>query len=132
MPLAWTHAEFVKLVASRALQRPFDRPEAVWRRYRGNRVDARRAIWAPHAAIGDIKAGVSLIIVLPARANVHYGFDGWQNVSDASTTPNALGVHVLHLDTSKLQPGQHLDFTYWGVPSGTPAGRDYRISIDAA
>ena len=47
MPLAWTHAEFVKLVASRALKRPFDRPEAVWQRYRGDRVEARRAIWAP-------------------------------------------------------------------------------------
>ena len=44
------------------------------------------------APIGDIKPGVSLIIVLPERANVHYGFDGWQNVSDATTTPNALGV----------------------------------------
>ncbi len=41
MPLAWTHAEFVKLVASRALERPFDRPEAVWRRYRGDRVESR-------------------------------------------------------------------------------------------
>ena len=47
MPLAWTHAEFVKLVASRALQRPFDRPEAVRRRYRGDRPVAQRAIWAP-------------------------------------------------------------------------------------
>ena len=132
MPLAWTHAEFVKLVASRALQRPFDRPEAVWRRYRGDRPVAQRAIWAPHAPIGDMRAGASLLIVLPAPANVHYGFDGWQNVSDASTTPNAIGVHVLHLDTSKLKPGQRLDFTYWGVPGGTSAGRDYRISIDAS
>jgi glucoamylase len=131
MPLAWTHAEFVKLVASRALQRPFDRPKAVWQRYRGDRVEARRAIWAPHAPIGDIKAGVSLIIVLPMPANVHYGFDGWQNVTDAATTPNALGVHVLHLDTSKLKPGQRLDFTYWPVPSGAPAGNDYRISVGA-
>ena len=60
-----------------------------------------------------MRAGASLLIVLPAPANVHYGFDGWQNVSDASTIPNALGVHVLHLDTSKLKPGQRLDFTYW-------------------
>jgi glucoamylase len=132
MPLAWTHSEFVKLVASRALGRPFDRPEAVWRRYRGERVVARRAIWAPHAPISDMRAGVSLIIVLPAPANVHYGFDGWQNVTDATTMPNALGVHVLHLDTSKLKSGQRLDFTYWNLPNGSSAGPDYRISISAA
>jgi glucoamylase len=132
MPLAWTHSEFVKLVASRALGRPFDRPEAVWRRYRGERVVARRAIWAPHAPISDMQAGVSLIIVLAAPANVHYGFDGWQNVTDASTMPNSLGVHVLHLDTSKLKSGQRLDFTYWNLPNGPSAGVDYRISISAA
>jgi glucoamylase len=132
MPLAWTHAEFVKLVASRALERPFDRPEAVWRRYHGDRVVARRAIWTPHAPISDMQAGLLLIIVLPAPANVHYGFDGWQNVTDATTTPNALGVHVLHLDTSKLKSGQRLDFTYWNLPSGAPAGADHRISISAS
>ena len=131
MPLAWTHAEFVKLVASRALERPFDRPEAVWRRYRGNPVEARRAIWAPQAPISDMQAGISLIIVLPAPANVHYGFDGWQKVTDATTTPNTLGVHVLHLDTSQLKPGQRLDFTYWNLPGGGSAGADYRISISA-
>jgi glucoamylase len=129
MPLAWTHAEFVKLVASRALKRPFDRPEAVWRRYHGERIEARRAIWAPHAPIGDIKPGVSLLIALPQAANVHFGFDGWQHVGDAMTAANRLGVHVVSIDTSGLKPGQRLDFTYWAVPSGTPAGRDYRISV---
>ena len=69
-----------------------------------------------------MQAGVSLIIVLPAPANVHYGFDGWQNVTDAVTTPNALGVHVMHVDTSKLKPGQRLDFTYWNLPSGRIRG----------
>ena len=37
MPLAWAHAEFVNLVRSRAIGRPFDRPEAVWKRYGGSR-----------------------------------------------------------------------------------------------
>ena len=85
-----------------------------------------------HAPISEMHAGDSLIIVLPAPANVHYGFDGWQNMTDAPTTPNSLGVHVLHLDTSKLEPGQRLDFTYWNLPSGASAGADYRISISAA
>jgi glucoamylase len=33
MPLAWAHAEFIKLVLSSQLGRPFDFPEAVFRRY---------------------------------------------------------------------------------------------------
>jgi hypothetical protein len=79
-----------------------------------------------------MRPGNSLIIVLPVPSNVHYGFDGWQHIADATTTPNALGVHVLRLDTSGLKPGQRVDFTYWSLPAGTPAGIDYRISIAAS
>lgn len=129
MPLAWTHAEFVKLVASRALKRPFDRPEAVWRRYRGERVKSLRAIWARHAPIGDMQAGASLIIALDAPANVHYGFDGWHDVIDVKTVPNPLGLHVVHVDTSRLAAGRQLDFTFWYLPTGQTAGTDYHIAI---
>ena len=129
MPLAWAHAEFLKLAASRALKRPFDRPEAVWRRYRGERIKSLRAIWCVHAPIGEIAAGVSLIIALHAPANVHFGFDGWQQVTDAPTTPNSLGLHVLYIDTSRLVAGQRLDFTFWYLPGSEPAGADYSISI---
>ena len=129
MPLAWTHAEFVKLVASRALKRPFDRPEAVWRRYRGKRVKSLRAIWAKHAPIGDMAAGTSLTIALDAPANVHYGFDGWHNVADAKTLPNPLGLHLVQIDTSRFEAGRTIDFTFWYVPSGQAAGSDYHIAI---
>ena len=37
MPLAWAHAEFIKLAVSRHTDRIFDRPEAVWQRYHGNK-----------------------------------------------------------------------------------------------
>jgi glucoamylase len=129
MPLAWAHAEYLKLVASRALKRPFDRPEAVWRRYRGERIKSLRAIWSEHAPIGQIAAGVSLIIALRAPANVHFGFDGWQGVIDAPTSPNSLGLHVLYIDTARLKAGQRLDFTFWYVPGGERVGADYRIEI---
>ena len=46
MPLAWTYAEFVKLMISRQLGYPFDRPAAVWRRLRRSTSRSQaRAIW---------------------------------------------------------------------------------------
>ena len=42
MPLAWAHAEFIKLLFSHLRRRPIDRPESVWRRYAGRRPDATR------------------------------------------------------------------------------------------
>ena len=45
MPLAWAHAEYVKLLVSRQIGHPLDRPPAVWRRYGGRRPVARHAFW---------------------------------------------------------------------------------------
>ena len=63
MPLVWAHAEFVKLVASRALGRPFDRPQAVWQRYGGCRPQPDRAMWSPQAPISKIRSGQTLCVI---------------------------------------------------------------------
>jgi glucoamylase len=131
MPLAWTHAEYLKLVASRALKRPFDRPEAVWLRYGGKRSTPAHAIWCEHAAITSLAPGMSLVLALREPAIVRYGFDGWHQVSDAPTQPNSLGVHVLTIDTSGLARGQRLDFTFRYMPGDRWVGQDYHVSIDA-
>ena len=132
MPLAWTHAEYLKLVASRALGRPFDRPEAVWRRYHGERCKARRAVWCEHAPITELAAGVSLVIALRAHASVRWGFNGWQDIVERETTPNSLGLHVLYVDTARMTAGQKLDFTFRYLPGDHWIGADYHIEVKSA
>ena len=129
MPLAWTHAEYIKLVASRALGRAFDRPTAVWERYRGVRCKAARAVWSEQAPSTRIKAGESLIFALRAAAVVHYGFNGWQDIAERPTAPNSLGVHVLHLDTAAMTVGEKLDFTFRYLPGDHWINVDYHIEI---
>jgi glucoamylase len=132
MPLAWAHAEFVKLLVSRGLGRPFDRPDAVWRRYKGRRRAASRAFWSARAEIGTIAAGQRLVLVLPFAALIHWGIDGWQRILDAPTEESGLGAHVAELDTSGLLPGQSVDFTWRAAESETWEGRDFRIEVRAA
>jgi len=132
MPLAWTHAEYLKLVASRALKRPFDRPESVWRRYGGKRCTPSRATWCEHAVITAVPPGISVVLALRESAVVRYGFDGWRNIVEAPTSPNSLGVHVLTIDTSQLAAGQRLDFTFRYVPGDRWVGEDYRVSVEPA
>ena len=127
MPLVWAHAEYLKLVASRQLKRPFDRPADVWDRYRGERPTLTRVVWCPHAPASQLPEGCSLSIALPEAGAVRYGFDGWQDVREADTVPNSLGLHVLEIDTPRLHAGRYLDLTYrygsrW-------AGRDFRILV---
>ena len=64
MPLVWAHAEFIKLMVSRHVGHPVDRPRAVWRRYQGHRSAARYEFWWPHAPIREFPAGSWLAVAL--------------------------------------------------------------------
>jgi hypothetical protein len=63
---------------------------------------------------------------------VRYGVNGWQGIVDAPTSPNSLGVHVLTIDTAKLNPGARLDFTLRYMPGDRWVGEDYHVGIAAA
>jgi glucoamylase len=132
MPLAWTHAEYLKLVASRALGHAFDRPAAVWQRYHGERRKATRAIWCEHAPIAELAAGASLVVALRAPASVRWGFDGWQQIEERPTIPNSLGLHVLWVDTSRMAAGQKVDFTFRYAKGDRWIGVDYHIEVRPA
>jgi len=129
MPLAWTHAEYIKLAASRALGRPFDRPEAVWRRYRGERCKAARAIWSERAPITELQSRTSLTVALRAPAQVRWGFNGWQDIQEDSTRPNSLGLHVLSIDTARMTAGETLDFTFRLTAGDRWIGVDYHLEV---
>jgi glucoamylase len=127
MPLVWAHAEYLKLAASRHLQRPFDRPDGVWKRYRGERPALTRVIWCPQAPASHLPEGCALTIALPEAGAVRYGFDNWQDIREEDSRPNSLGLHVIDIDTPRLRAGRALDFTYrygsrW-------AGKDFRIVV---
>ena len=127
MPLVWAHAEYLKLAASRNLRRPFDRPTAVWERYRGERPPLTRLIWTEQAPAPELPEGCSLIIALRNAGAVRWGLDGWQVVREESTVASSLGLHLLPIDTPRLRAGRQVDFTF---RSGARwVGRDFRIVV---
>lgn len=129
MPLVWAHAEFVKLVASRALGRPFDRPQAVWQRYGGCRPEPDRALWSPQAPIRKIRAGQTLCVMLPRVARVHHGVDGWTAVADCATDANGLSLFVAQLPTAGLPAGTRIDFTLYWIDAAQWDGHDHHIDV---
>ncbi|HSN42053.1 MAG TPA: glycoside hydrolase family 15 protein, partial [Burkholderiales bacterium] len=129
MPLVWAHAEFVKLVASRALGLPFDAPQAVRERYHGQCPAAARVFWSRRLAIDEVKAGQTISVLLPAPAMVHWGIDGWRAAADAATRDTGLGVQVADLPVRGLIAGQCVDFTFRWSDSGRWEGQDFRVDI---
>ncbi|MGH8296133.1 MAG: glycoside hydrolase family 15 protein [Steroidobacteraceae bacterium] len=129
MPLAWAHAEYIKLVVSRSLGRPFDRPERVWERYAGRRPRLERIVWCAHAPAGELPEGAALTLAVTAPATFRWGFDGWTDVCERGTTATALGLHIVEIDTRRLKSGRSIELTYRLEPSGQWAGRDFRIVV---
>jgi len=128
MPLAWAHAEFVKLAVSRELGYPFDRPAAVWERYAGQRPTITLAVWSEAAPISSIPAGVPLLVALRDPARVIWSPDGWRAVCEQSTDDSGLGLHVAELDTRALAPGARIELTFRRA-SGEWAGRNFAVRV---
>ena len=128
MPLVWAHAEFIKLMLSRAKGRPIDRPQSVWRRWGGRRPKGA-AVWTPTAPITTIAADADLVIATFQAAKLHWGRDGWRNVADTQTADIGLGVHAVRLPASALAGAARIDFTFQELGDGRWDGRDYHLDV---
>ena len=132
MPLVWAHAEYIKLLVSRQLGHPYDRPPATWQRYQGMRPEIQRAIWLPQSPIQEINAGQTLLVAMFEPGSLHWGIDGWQSSQDRATQDTGLGLHVVEFETKTLQAGQRIDFTFQRVDTGEWSGRNYTIVVTQA
>jgi len=122
------HAEFIKLAHSWAIRRPFDRPQAVWRRYQGKRSVLDAAIWSPKAPVSTITAGQTLRICLPYPATISWRTRDTET-QQAETSAAGLGLYFAEIDTRQLTPGQRIRFKlhYHGVAE---TEGDYTVTLN--
>jgi glucoamylase len=126
MPLAWAHAEFIKLAVSRHLQRVFDRPTEVWRRYSGKRPQPKSAYWTLEAPLTTIKTGQTLVLLLPEAGILHTGINDWQKIRDLPTRYSATGLHWVEIPPEQ---GTHsIEFT-WRLHNGSWHERDFQVTV---
>ena len=96
MPLAWAHAEFIKLACSILEGKPVDRPEPLWARYRGFKPQAHSWFWTPSAPLKQLPADTIPGFCLPYPASMHWHYDD-RAVATLSTTPLSIGLHIARL-----------------------------------
>ena len=130
MPLAWAHAEHVKLIRSLADGRVFDMPPQPRERYQVQQVRSRHAMWRFNHKCRGLPNGRILRVELPAAGLVHWSVDGWATSIDTNTVDSGLGIHYADLDTAGLAPGREVVFTVFWPSESRWEGTDYRLTID--
>ncbi len=132
MPLAWAHAEFVKLVRSVALGHAIDRPEAAWQRYRGIVPAAARATWRFSAPRPTMAAGRTLRFELLAPCRVRCSLDGWHTHVDVDARDTGLGVWLADIAGSeRLAAGDAVEATFYWPGADRWEGTNVRVAVVA-
>ncbi|TAM85606.1 glycosyl hydrolase [bacterium] len=131
MPLVWAHGELIKLAASCALGRPFDRPAAVWQRYGGVVPSINWRSWRFNHRRATVERGRILRITLRDPAMVRYTTDDWQTQHDVETRDTGLGIHLVEIATEPLEPGVAITFTFRWRESGTWEGENFSVRVVA-
>lgn len=129
MPLAWAHAEHIKLLRSLADGAVFDMPPQTHARYVANNTPSHLRIWRLNNAITRMPSGKKLRLELTAPALVHWGLDDWQQATDTKTRESGLKTHVADLDVSALQPGRAVVFTFLWLDGERWDASEFRVQI---
>ncbi len=138
MPLAWAHAEYIRLVRSIRDGAAFDRIAPVAERYLAARGRTDREVWKPTRHAQRVARGATLRIQAPGPFRLRWTRDEWQTSNDTLAADSGLGVRYVDL---AIAPGQAapVRFTFFWTEdidvgafrraAATWEGRDYSVAI---
>ncbi len=129
MPLAWAHAEHLKLVRSLHDGRVFDMPPQTWQRYVVDRTTAAHACWRFNHRLRRIEPGRTLRLETLVPCVAHWSVDGWLTVHDTPSSDPGLGEHVVDLPTADLAAGAAVDFTFYWPEPGTWEPVNFQVLV---
>ncbi|MBI1872776.1 MAG: glucan 1,4-alpha-glucosidase, partial [Acidobacteria bacterium] len=129
MPLMWAHAEYIKLLRSIRDGEVFDQIPNVAKRYRAARRKCRPLeIWKPNRQARAVRRGHTLRIQAPAAFRLHWTRDEWQDVTDTTSSPTALGIEFVDIPVSSSQQAP-IRFTFFWTRANRWEGRDYDVAV---
>jgi glucoamylase len=130
MPLAWAHAEYIKLLRSIADGQVFDFIPEVASRYGGGRSSVRSfEIWKFNRQVRSVKRGRTLRIQASRPFRLHWSDDGWRSPKDTQSSSTALDVHFV--DIPATASGQSpVCFTFFWTADERWEGRDYQVAVE--
>ena len=129
MPLAWAHAEYLKLLRSVRDGKVVDRLAPVASRYAES---GQRAVpvelWLPRWQPTEIVGGRTLRIQTCRPFRLHWSDDDWRTVHDTNAEGAAVGIWWVDLPALRGQSARYT-FTFYWEDSGAWEGRDYAVAV---
>jgi glucoamylase len=128
MPLAWAHAEHLKLLRSLADGAVFDLPPQLVRRYQRDRQKPRVRSWRPDWRTPSIPAGRVLRIELPEPSVVTWSMDGGRTRNETPTRDTGLGVHMVELPAAHA--GDSIAFTWRRATADAASSETFVVAVE--
>jgi glucoamylase len=129
MPLAWAHAEYIKLLRSARDRAVFDQIEPVRLRYVEQGVTSDLQVWLFNHKLRAARAGKPLRIEVNAAGRLHWTANEWVSTADAEFADEGLGVYAHEFAAGELKTGEVLKFTFYWNDAARWEGRDFAIAI---
>ena len=131
MPLAWAHAEYIKLLRSTADGRIFDLVPGVAERYARGRRPSTLEIWKFNRQPKSVPGGSTLRIVARARFRLRHWPNGSEAPRDVESVATSIGIHFA--DLAPAGEGRApFRFTFYWPESGNWEDREFQVDIVSA
>lgn len=130
MPLAWAHAEYLKLVRSAADGQVFDMIPEVSSRYRTRRAIQPLEVWKFNRQVRAIVAGQTLRVQASIPFQLVWSVDEWQATHDTRSTPTGVGKEFVDIPVPEGQQAP-IQFTFFWTAAERWEGRDFQVAIQA-
>lgn len=128
-PLAWAHAEYLKLLRSIRDGAVFDLPPQTARRYLEEETTTDRVIWRVESPRTRIAAGEVIRAEVLAAATIRWSADRWATTREVATRDTGLGVHVADLDTGGLPAGTTVRMKFHWTEADKDEGKEFRVEV---
>jgi len=131
MPLAWAHAEYLKLIRSVHDGVVFDLIPEVKERYIDNANTCKLfEIWRHNWQVPKIRRGFTLRVIDSSIFTLHWTNDGWTNHHDDPATEACAGAYYVDIQIPFNQEGV-IEFTFFRPDRNLWEGSNFEVGIYA-
>lgn len=128
-PLVWAHAQYIRLLRTKAYRSGCDVLCEVEERYAATgRPERRLTVWKAEKPVRYAPSELALRVAAPEPATLVWSADGWATKKEAPLAPTGLGVWRLDFSPGEFATGTLLTFTF-RYEGDRWEGADFRVEM---